>query len=65
MLKAINEIGRKNNEANKILLDVKKIDAKLDGAELVFTKTDGTKYNLNTFAFPLKFVEKFIIIKLP
>ena len=58
MLKAISEIGRKNNEANKILLDVKKIDAKLNNVELVCTKTDGTKYNFNTFALPLKFAEK-------
>ena len=59
MLKAISEIGRKNDEANKILLDVKKIDAKLDTAELVCTKTDGTKYDFNRFAFPLKFIETF------
>ena len=26
--------------------------------ELVCTRTDGTKYNFNTFALPLKFVEK-------
>ena len=58
MLKAISEIGRKNDEANKILLDVKKIDAKLDTAELVCTKTDGTKYDFNRFAFPLKLFEK-------
>ena len=31
---------------------------KLDTAELVCTKTDGTKSNFNTFALPLKFVEK-------
>ena len=31
---------------------------KFDTAERVCTKTDGTKYNLNTFALPLKFVEK-------
>ena len=30
----------------------------LDTAELVCTKTDGTKYNFNTFALPLKFVER-------
>ena len=42
MLKAISEIGRKNNEANKILLNVKKADAKLNTVELVCTKTDGT-----------------------
>ena len=57
-LKVIDEIRRKNEEANKILLDVKKIDTKLDTAELVYTKTDGTKYNFNIFALPLKFVEK-------
>ena len=57
-LKVIEEIRRKNDEANKILLEVKKIDAKLDTAELVCTKTDGTKYNFNTFAFPLKSIEK-------
>ena len=44
-LKSISEIGRKNDEAKKILLDIKKMDAKLDSAELVCTKTDGTKYN--------------------
>ena len=58
MLKVIDEIRRKNDEANKTLLDIKKIDTKLDTAELVCTKTDGTKYNFNTFALPLKFVEK-------
>ena len=57
-IKAINEIRRKNHEANKILLDVKKIDTKLDTEELVCTKTDGTKYDFNIFALPLKFVEK-------
>ena len=56
-VKAISEIGKKNNRANKILLDVKKIDAKLDGAELVCTKNNGTKYNFNAFTLPLKFVE--------
>ena len=58
MLKAISEIGRKNDEANKILLNVNKIDAKLDNAELVCTKIDGTKYDFNRFEFPLKFIEK-------
>ena len=37
------EIRRKNDEANNILLNIKKIDAKRDAAELVCTKTDGTK----------------------
>ena len=58
MLKAIDEIRRKNQEADKILLDVKKIDTKLDTAELVCTKTPGTKYDFNVFALSLKFVEK-------
>ena len=31
---------------------------KLDKAELVSTKTDGTKYDFNRFALPLKFIEK-------
>ena len=57
-LKVIDEIRRRNDETNKILLEVKKIDTKLDTAELVCTKTDETKYNFNTFALPLKFVEK-------
>ena len=48
----------KNDEANKVLLNIKKIDAKLDTEELVCTKTDGTKYDFNRFAFPLKFIEK-------
>ena len=55
-LKLIEEIRRKNDEANKILLEVKKIDAKLDTAELVCIKTDGTKYDFNIFVLPLKFV---------
>ena len=36
----------------------RKIDIKLDKAELVWTKTDGTKYDFNCFALPLKFIEK-------
>ena len=37
---------------------MKKIDETLDDAELVCTKTDGTKYDFNRFLFPLKFIEK-------
>ena len=55
MLKVIDEIRR--NGANKILLDIKKIDEILDDAELVCTKTDGTKYYFNHFLFPLTFIE--------
>ena len=36
----------------------KKIDRILDKAELVSTKTDGTKFDFNSFALPLKFIEK-------
>ena len=63
-LKAIDEISKRNAESNRTLLDIKKIDTKLDTAELVCTKTDGTKYNFNTFALPLKCVKKFLILKL-
>ena len=63
-LKAIGEISKRNAESNRTLLDIKKIDTKLDTAELVCTKTDGTKYNFNTFALPLKCVKKFLILKL-
>ena len=57
-LKAIGEISRKNDEANKLLSEFRKIDETLDNAELVCTKTDGTKYDFNRFLFPLKFIEK-------
>ena len=40
------------------MLNIREIDETLDNAELVCTKTDGTKYNLDTFELPLKFVEK-------
>ena len=57
-LKPTDEISKKNNEANKLLPKFKKIDRILDKAELVFTKTDGTKYDFNRFALTLKFIEK-------
>ena len=57
-IKAICEISRKNYEANKLLSEFRKIDETLDNAELVCTKTDGTKYDFNRFLFPLKFIEK-------
>ena len=41
-----------------MLFDIKKTDTKLDTAELVCTKTDGTKYNFNIFLLPLQFFEK-------
>ena len=43
MLKAISEISKKNNEANKLLSEFGKIDKTLDNAELLCTKPDGTK----------------------
>ena len=39
-LKAIDEISKKNNEANKLLFEFEKTDKRL-----VCTKTDGAKYN--------------------
>ena len=57
-LKPIDEIKRKNDEANKLVRKFKKIDRTLDKTELVCTKTDGNKYDFNHFALPLKFIEK-------
>ena len=48
--------NKKNDEANKLLPEFKKIDETLDNAELVCTKTDGTKYDFNHFLFSLKFI---------
>ena len=58
MLKVINEISKKNDEANKILLGIKKINDELDTADFICTKTDGNKYDFNRFLYPFKFVEK-------
>ena len=57
-LKAIDEISKNNDEATKLLSEFRKIDETLDNAELVCTKTDGTKYDFNRFSLPLKFIEK-------
>ena len=46
----------KSIEANKLLSEFDKINKTLDKAELVCTKTDGTKYNFNIIVFPLKFI---------
>ena len=46
MPKVINEIRRKNDEVNKILFDIKKVNKKLSNVELVCTKTDGTNTTL-------------------
>ena len=55
-LKAIGEISKQNDEANRLLSEFKKIDETFDNAELVCTKTDGTKYYFNRFLSPLKFI---------
>ena len=52
------KLAKKNEEANKLLSEFKKIDETLDNAELVCIKTDGTKYDFNRFSLPLKFIEK-------
>ena len=52
------KLAKKNDKANKLLFEFKKIDETLDNAELVCTKTDGTKYDFNRFLLPLKFIEK-------
>ena len=57
-LKAIDEISKKNNKVNKLLLKFKKINEKLDNVELVCIKTDGTKYVFHCSLLPLKFTEK-------
>ena len=57
-LRSIGEICVKNAEANRILLDIKKIDETLDNSEMFCTKTDGTKHDFNRFLSPLKFIEK-------
>ena len=57
-LKAIGEISRKNDKANKLLSKFRKIDETLNNAELVCTKADRIKYDFNSFLLPLKFIEK-------
>ena len=57
-LKIIDKISKKNNKANKLLPEFRKINKTLDNADLVCTKTDGTKYDFNRFSLPLKTIEK-------
>ena len=52
------KLAKKNDKANKLLFEFKKIDETLDNVELVCTKTDGTKYDFNHFSLPLRFIEK-------
>ena len=48
----IDKISKKNDKANKILSEFRKIDKTLDNADLVCTKTDNkTKYDFNHFFF--------------
>ena len=56
-LEAINEIS-KNDEANKLLPEFRRINDKLENPELVCTKTDRAKYDLYRFSLPFKFIEK-------
>ena len=51
-------LAKKNDEANKLLSEFRKINETFDNAELVCTKIDGTIYDFNRFLFPLKFIEK-------
>ena len=52
------KFAKKDDEANKLLSEFRKIGETLDNAELVCTKTDETKFDFNCFLFPLKFIEK-------
>ena len=52
------KLAKKIDEASKLLFEFKRINDTLDNAELVCTKTDGTKYDFNCFSLPLKFIEK-------
>ena len=64
MLKAIDKISKENEEVYKLLSEFKEIEETLDNAELVGTKTDGTKYDFNRFSLRLKFIEKICNMKL-
>ena len=57
-LKAIDEISKKNIEANKLLSEFDKIDGALDKAELVCIKADGTRYDSNRFLLSSNVIKK-------
>ena len=59
LLKASDEIRKKNDETNKLMPKFRKINRTLDKAKLVCRKTNGTKFDFNRFALPLRFIEKF------
>ena len=52
------KLAKKYAEANKLVLEFKKIDKVFKNVELVCTKTDVTKYDFNRFFLPLKFIAK-------
>ena len=52
------KLTKKNDEANKFLLEFKKIGKTLENTDLFCTKTDWTPFNFNLFFLPLKFIEK-------
>ena len=45
-----------NKLVNKLVPGFRKIDRILDKAELVCTKTDGSKYDFKRFAFSIEFI---------
>ena len=46
-LKAIGEIRKKNDKANELMSEFRKIDETLDNKGLICTKTDGAKYDFH------------------
>ena len=57
-LRIIDKISKKNDKANELLPEFRKMNKTLDNADLACTKTDGTKYDFNRFSLPLKTIEK-------
>ena len=49
---------KKKDKTNELLSKFRKIDETLDNAELVWTKTNGIKYDFNCSLLPLKFIER-------
>ena len=57
--KTISFFSTLNDEAKKLMTNIKQIDDWLDTAQLFCTKTDEkTKYNFRNFTFPSKFASK-------
>ena len=58
-LKTISFLSTLSEEAKKLIVNINQIDDWLDKAQLICIKTDGkTKYNFNSFTFPLRFASK-------